>query len=69
MWAGALALHRVSEELESGAIGGEPMKLTDFNTSRGDINDLIVAAVSETKFRGVSVSRSFPKRTLSLAKI
>ena len=61
MWAAALALHRVSKELESGAIGGEFVRLTDFNTSRGDINDLIVAATSEVKFRGVSVSHSLSR--------
>ena len=59
MWAAALALHRTSEKLESGAIGGEPVSLTDFNTSRGDINDLIVEATRAIKFRGVSVSQSF----------
>ena len=35
------------------------MSLTDFNTGRGlseDINNLILAATRETKFRGVSVS-------------
>ena len=63
VWAAALALHRTSEKLESGAIGGEPVSLTDFNTSRGDINDLIVEATRAIKFRGVSVSH-FQGRTL-----
>ena len=61
VWAAALALHNVSLELERGAIGGVPMSVTDFNTSRGDINDLILAATREINFRGVSVSHIFSR--------
>ena len=43
------------------------MSLTDFNTARGDINDLILAATREINFRGVSVSHTFSKLCVLLA--
>ncbi len=54
-WAAGFALDAAIRELEGGALGNGTM-ITDFDYSRGDINELILSAARGLNFRGVSVS-------------
>ena len=60
VWMAAMALHNASLELQNGAVEGAN-SLTQFNhfvnpVLSSKINELILGAARETKFRGVSVS-------------